>query len=322
MRRKLGGHIKRIVITLTGLMCGSTCAFYVMAEEPLKNLIIADGTAQVAEYEYSDKTFLESVYVPGSVQKIGTSAFEGCGALQNVQLQEGVSDIDNRAFALCKNMSSIAVPNSITRIGNAAFYNCSSLKDVILSDNISTIENNLFYQCGSLSNIAIPQSVKTIGQQSFYGCLSLTSIMLPQNLTSIGDGAFYNCTNLLNINIPDSVNYIGNDAFTGCSQLTVTCNPGSYAEQYAIASGFAVNTGQPQKQADLVVAEHEEKQVDSAAGQEKQNSQPENVEAAQTSNQSVVIPKTGIERPYLLCMTAVVFATVVLYMVKRKENMQ
>lgn len=308
MRGRWKRHLKRICLAMTGLMCGTTCAFFVMAEEPLKNLIIADGVAEVAKYEYCDKTFLESVYVPGSVQKIGVSAFDGCSTLQNVQLQEGISVIDNRGFALCSRISQIALPNSVVRLGNASFYGCSALRDVRLPANLTMIENNLFYQCVSLSNIVIPQSVTSIGQQSFFHCTSLTNITLPERVTSIGEGAFHNCSNLRSINIPDSVNYIGNAAFAGCNQLVITCNPGSYAEQYARAAGLQVNTGQ----AAIVIA-------DQAASQTASHASGKDVVTSQ-NKQTVVIPKTGVERPYVLCISAIILAFMTLSIMNRRQR--
>lgn len=296
-------QLKKICLAMTGLMCGTTCAFFVMAEEPLRNLIITDGVTEVMKYEYYDRISLESVYVPGSVQKIGVSAFDGCSSLQNIQLQDGLSVVENRGFALCQNLSQVALPNTVVSLGNAAFYGCSSLRDVKLPSNLNAIENNLFYQCSSLSNIAIPESVTSIGQQSFYHCTGLTNITLPGGLTSIGEGAFYNCSNLKSINIPDSVNYIGNAAFAGCSQLVITCSPGSYAEQYARTAGLVVNTGQPT----IVIAD------------QASNNQPTSVVNTVQNTQSVVIPKTGIERPYFLCLIATMLAMTVLYVVNRKE---
>ncbi len=311
MRGRIKKHIKRIGLALTGLMCGTTCAFFVMAEEPLRNLIIADSVTEVAKYQYYDKTALESVYVPQSVQKIGVSAFDGCGSLQNVQLQEGLSVVDNRSFALCQSLAQIALPNTVTRLGNAAFYGCSNLQAVRLPMHLNMIENNVFYQCASLSNIVIPDSVTAIGQQSFYQCRALTNVTLPNRLTSIGEGAFYDCTNLRSINIPDSVSSIGNAAFAGCSQLVISCNPGSYAEQYAKAAGLAVNTGQPT----LMIAQNKPEN-NTVPAQPTQDTP----KTPTVMTPAVVIPKTGVERPYLLCFGAMVVAGFVLYQVKAKEK--
>lgn len=302
MRRTGKKIIRRLILAITGLMCGTSCAFFVIAEEPVKNLIIQDGTAQIEKYEYSDNVFLESVYIPGSVKNVGVSAFEGCSALTNLQIQNGVSALENKSFASCVNLKQVALPDSITQLGNGAFYRCTTLKEVILPNQINKIENNLFYQCNELSNIVIPESVASIGQQSFYHCNSLTSIQLPNSLTSIGEGAFYDCSGLTNINIPDSVNYIGSNAFTGCNQLTIHCSEGSYAEQYAKNNGLNVYTGSK------VEAENA---VDVQATVQQH---------AQTAAQNPVIPQTGVECHYGIYVSMIILAAAGLLIVRKKEN--
>ena len=65
---------------------------------------------------------LRSVTIPGSVTRLGTSAFWNCEGLENVTLSEGLSSIGDYAFSRCYNLSSIIIPNSVQTLGNEAFF--------------------------------------------------------------------------------------------------------------------------------------------------------------------------------------------------------
>lgn len=85
----------------------------------------------------------------------------------------------------------------------------------------------------SIKKVIIPDSVKDIGNSAFYGCDSLESMIIPNSVTYIGNSVFAYCDHLKSLTIPDSVYCIGGSVFEGCKSLTITCNKGSYAEQYA-----------------------------------------------------------------------------------------
>ncbi len=63
--------------------------------------------------------------------------------------------------------------------------------------------------------------------------------MLPDGLTRIPDEAFRGMEALLYAQIPASVTEIGSDAFEDCPNLYILCQPGSFAQQYAVDQGIA-----------------------------------------------------------------------------------
>ena len=95
-----------------------------------RELTIGDGVTAIGPGAYRDRGF-ETVTIPGSVTRIGASAFENC-----------------------RNLKSIVIPDSVTRIGNGAFKNCSSLISVILPEGLLEINESAFENCTSLSMIS------------------------------------------------------------------------------------------------------------------------------------------------------------------------
>ena len=91
---------------------------------------------------------------------------------------------------------------------------------------------------GNSIDVTIPSSINglpvtKIGESAFQNA-HITTITIPSSVKDIGWFAFSGCTELKSISIPSSVTSIGYGAFDGCSShLEISCDKGSYAEQYA-----------------------------------------------------------------------------------------
>jgi hypothetical protein len=70
------------------------------------------------------------VTIPGSVKSIGEQAFYNCGALANVTICDGVTEITDSMFGYCNSLKNITIPSSVTSIGEEAFRKCSALTEI------------------------------------------------------------------------------------------------------------------------------------------------------------------------------------------------
>ena len=89
------------------------------------------------------------------------------GEIQALRLDEGITAIQDGAFAGCANLTSVTLSKSLQYIGNEAFRDC-----------------------GSLCWVTLPQQLIGIGEKAFSGCTKLTSIVVPGTVGRIGDRAF------------------------------------------------------------------------------------------------------------------------------------
>ena len=138
-----------------------------------------DGVTQqsvISAYTFSTIGEHTVKYILTDPTSIGSSAFQGCTSLTNID-----------------------IPSSVTTIGSSAFYNCTSLTSIDIPSGVTTISANSFYNCTSLTSIVIPSGITSIGNFTFYGCSGLTSINIPSGVTSIGMSAFYSCSSLASI---------------------------------------------------------------------------------------------------------------------------
>lgn len=183
------------------------------------------------EYETNTPWYLNELYddittviVEEGVTALGNRAFAMCTNLESVSLPEGLTSIGTGAFLRCYNLSEIELPSSVEYIGALAFYMCGNLTSLTLPEGLTAIEQNTFSQCG-LTEITIPGSVTSIGHAAFWRCENLAMVNFPDGLESIGEWAFSDSA-ITELVFPASIKEIGWGAFFDCRSLeTVTFAP-------------------------------------------------------------------------------------------------
>ena len=194
-----------------------------------------EGIQTIENYEFAFASDITDIEIPDSVTSIGDGAFEGCVALNSIQVADDnqfYKSVDNcllskDGLSLILGCNASIIPNSVTSIGKYAFDGCSSLETIEIPNSVTSIGDGAFEGCSGLETIEIPDSVTSIGDGAFEGCSSLETIEIPNSVTSIGDGAFKDCSGLETIEIPDSVTSISDRAFEGCSGLEAIKIPDS-----------------------------------------------------------------------------------------------
>jgi len=188
---------------------------------------------------FKDNTSLAQVTIPTFVEWIGSSAFQGCYNLANVNNNSTMlNKINNNAFNNCTSLKAFTIPqisSSVairTTIGYKAFYNCTSLSTlevnaVYLSDCNSS--GNTFYDAGAAVegglSVTFSEEVTNVPADMF-NCISdhyarVTNVVLGENIETIGSAAFQNCANLkIATNNSTKLQTIANYAFYNCQSLT------------------------------------------------------------------------------------------------------
>jgi hypothetical protein len=111
---------------------------------------------------------------------------------KKVIINEGVTNISEKAFYNCQSLESVSISSSVSSIDKSAFYQCKNLKEIELPDSLKTIEDLAFYNT-SIESIYIPDSVETIGSSAFSNCKSLNYISLPKSVKlSVGSSCSFN----------------------------------------------------------------------------------------------------------------------------------
>ena len=128
------------------------------------------------------------VVVPSDVEVVAPKAFYHNMSVRSLILQEGVKEIQDEAFYLCKGLSYVKLPSTLTRGGQSAFYSCKALERVDINNGLSVIDYYAFAKCTALNQIALPRSVKNIKDKAFSECDELPRAIKKQ-IKEINDKA-------------------------------------------------------------------------------------------------------------------------------------
>ncbi len=249
---------------------------YAFYEARLESISLPEGVISIGDGAFSKCKSIRTLIIPESVRQIGIGAFASSGLyeikipngittiskkafyhcpLKQVEISDGVIEIEDEAFNGCFNLEEIIIPNSVKMIGNAAFSGCERLTSITIPDSVIFIGENPFSQCTrlaeinvssenpywetvngvligknqrilitvpvglSLSKYTVPEDIRVIGNYAFQDNVYLREVIISDGVQSIGEGAFFGCNGLYSVVIPSSVTTIGDGAFSGCESL-------------------------------------------------------------------------------------------------------
>ena len=197
-----------------------------MSAPSIKKAKIGGGQPAAPEpfYTYGGGTLpmefkqeLTRVRVGPQVTEIPDNAFRDCEKLIELQLNEGLEAIGERAFQGCKSLRSVTVPPTVTELGGHAFAYCRNLGDLQLNEGLEVIGKHAFQT--SLRSVTIPSTVTVFGKWAFADSHGLIEVHLKEGLQIIGEHAFHNCDAIRSVIVPSTVTKLGVYAFFSCHDL-------------------------------------------------------------------------------------------------------
>lgn len=215
-----------------------------------------------------------------SATTVGGSAFKGSG-VENIILNEGITNIGSQAFADCTQIKEIIIPASVTKIYSMAFSGCSALTSITVSEysaSYKTVDGNLYNRAGTElcayasgkpdTEFQLPLGVEHIGDYAFskannvksinlengsltlicgyalYSCEALETLVIPDTVTEIAKGAIYECRALVTLTIP----------YVGVKMSTNNINERSLGSIFFVASNYEDNAKYiPKTLANLII---------------------------------------------------------------------
>jgi len=193
--------------TFNGTEYASLCRYYgTDAELTLPTEIDGVPVHNIAD-AFKNITTLKSLTVPVGYKIIASNAFNGCTALESIEL-----------------------PNTITEIGEDAFLNTAYYNDKSnWESSVLYVKNYAVAAERNITRAFIRKETRLISNYLFKSNSNLVSATIYDSKI-IGYGAFNGCTNLKAIMLPKSLSQIGNYAFSGCKSLKYMLYCGSVVE--------------------------------------------------------------------------------------------
>ena len=118
----------------------------------VKRVVLSEGITSVGSYTFFGCAELKLVNLPSSVTEIGLAAFLGCSLLKTISVDESntaFSADDGVLFSkdkktlvqypAGKNLTSYTIPDGVTYIEDAAFAYCNRLQSVVFSDSVKNM---------------------------------------------------------------------------------------------------------------------------------------------------------------------------------------
>ena len=180
------------------------------ANVTIPSTIYGNKVCKIGNGAFSENLNIKSVYIPNTVTYIGWYAFENCSYLSKVTFSSKLKYIGYCSFSNTA-VQSVTIPNGVTDLDEAAFAFCKKLASVNIPNTVKTIGRQCFRECASLVNITIPNSVTKIGYCGFQDCIKLKSVSIGSGLNdfdtqNIFGFIFTGCTALESITVSSSNN--------------------------------------------------------------------------------------------------------------------
>ena len=136
--------------------------------------------------------------------------------VQTLNIDEGITNIPDWAFAMFENLLTVKLPNSLKSIGNSA------------------LEETQIW------SISLPEGLETIGHYAFWSS-PFTTLCLPSTITFIGEAAFADCADLSSVGCYASVppTLYNGKAFNNCPAIATVYVQADNVTDYKSAEGWS-----------------------------------------------------------------------------------
>ncbi len=235
-----------IAFAATSGSCGTNATWSYNATT---HTLTISGTGATKDYRDTTNKILRTEQAPWIEYKAD---------IQNVVVEEGITEIGDYAFFECTSLTNVSLPGTLTKldgwggaVGNVdktygCFQACTALTTITLPNSLTEIEPYVFNGCSALTRIDIPNNVTKIGKYAFFDCSALERVVFGNSLEELGEncfrnagvkrvtwntvleelptGAFFNC-GFVELELPETITSIGQQAFknnTFLRTLTVT----------------------------------------------------------------------------------------------------
>ena len=176
---------------------------------------------QIASGAFSNKSTVEEVTLPASLEQIGASAFYNC-PITEITLPENLRTIGYNAFCNTP-LETITLPKNVEYVAFGAFRNCYSLQDIHCKSEAYLEKDGVLFSAdgktlwafpvGRYDFYEIPTGTELVATYAFAGARELTSVSFPEGLQRLEYRAFEAVNGLQELAFPQSLQYVGQEAF-------------------------------------------------------------------------------------------------------------
>lgn len=139
----------------------------------LSNIELPEGLTYIG-YQAFNNSGLERIEIPASVTNIDDNTFAWSYQLKEAVLPEGLTQIPWEMFEGCSALEKVNIPSTVQSIGGYAFNGCK-FSSITLPEGLTYIEYYALANTG-LKSVELPSTLLRIGHGILGGCDSLTVV--------------------------------------------------------------------------------------------------------------------------------------------------
>lgn len=188
---------------------------------------------------------IRKVVLPAGMRLIAPQVFADLPDLEEVEIADGATHIDNAVFARCKNLKTVHIPASVKRIGAGAFMDCAALETIALPTHLAALEDEVLSGCAVLQGVQLPDGISKVGAGAFANCAAIRAMVLPDSVKTIGTGAFWECVSLQQLYIAPATEVIQPSALGNCPALSTVYMPHIIHDALEMKRVFGENASPP-----------------------------------------------------------------------------
>jgi len=192
----------------------------------LESVTFSSSLESVGGYAFQGASIKKADFSKTQLKEIGAFGFNET-KLMEVKFCNTLEKIGSSAFGWCGAINEIIIPSSVKEIGSMAFYECSSVTKYVVEDgneNYASVDGVLFNKDKTVliqypaskegSEYAILSGVVEIKSNAFVSSANLESVVVPDSVERIESQAFYYCSLLAKVTYEGTrPGFIGDDAF-------------------------------------------------------------------------------------------------------------
>ena len=115
---------------------------------------------------FSDKKKGNGILFSSSYYYVSSPWYISRANIEEITLDEGITEIGDYAFCNCTGISDIDLPDTVTTIGANTFNGCTGFRSFILEDNIASVGENAFAACSYLQKVYVLNKDCAIGDST------------------------------------------------------------------------------------------------------------------------------------------------------------
>lgn len=179
-----------------------------VVEDDLSNFIIENDTLK----QYKGKAAI--VNIPEGVKGISDRAFYHDNDIVEIYMPDSLQWIGSYVFESCLNLNKVGLNNPEVKFEEDPFCDCNKL----WQGNFKIAGCFLLEYKGKDKEVTVPDGIQVIGWCAFSNT-KVQRVVLPESVIHIDGYAFSNCKELEEVIIPYENCVIGDGAFQGCEKL-------------------------------------------------------------------------------------------------------